>query len=168
MDKRREGRVVVGIADTPAGLGALRYATVEARRRGVPLRAVRAWRFAAAWEGTHVARWRIGIADAAHTEIHTAFEHATGGVPPDVPVEAVVAEGRAERVLVAAAGEDDVLVVGGPGYRWRAGVGGYCLRHARCPVVVVPAPALTRGGTRRSRNRRIRREAESLIAELSR
>jgi hypothetical protein len=38
-----EGRVVVGVSRSLAGLQALRYAVAEARRRVAPLVAVRAW-----------------------------------------------------------------------------------------------------------------------------
>ncbi len=40
----RHGRIVVGVGDEPADAAAVRFAVEEARLRGVPLEAVRAWR----------------------------------------------------------------------------------------------------------------------------
>jgi hypothetical protein len=45
--------------------------------------------------------------------------------------------------------EDDLLVVGAGGQsRWRCwwhgSVSGYCVRHARCPVLTVPLPEFAR------------------------
>jgi hypothetical protein len=53
-------------------------------------------------------------------------------------------------VLVASADrEDDLLVIGGSGAHrmtrvWSAGVARYCARHAHCPVLIAPVPAMAR------------------------
>jgi hypothetical protein len=44
MSEHRDARVVVGVSQSLTGLQALRYGVAEARRRQVPLHAVRAWR----------------------------------------------------------------------------------------------------------------------------
>jgi hypothetical protein len=78
--------------------------------------------------------------------IRDAFQAANGGVPDDIAVTIRTPEGDPGLVLTRIAQADgDVLVVGTePGLRARRVVHGsvsrYCSDHARCPVVVVPAP----------------------------
>ncbi len=64
------------------------------------------------------------------------------GEHPGVEVSAVVTEGDAAKVLVTAAKDADLLVVGTRGHGEIVGillgsVSEYCTTHARCPVVVV-------------------------------
>jgi nucleotide-binding universal stress UspA family protein len=161
----RRGRVVVGVADTPSGLRALRWAVDEARRRGTALCAVRSWRFNVAWEGADVTRWRDELAAEATGTVLATFVTAVGGVPADLGIDLVVTEGAAGPVLVDRVGEDDVLVVGTSSGRWwwnPFGVGRYCLRHADCPVVVVPAPSF--GRRARALARQLRRDADDYAA----
>ena len=160
MKTTRTPRVVVGVADSLSGLRALRFAAAEARRRGVVLRAIRAWQFAVPWYGQDGGQLRAEMVDAAGMVIHTAFQEAMGGVPGDIVVEAVAVEGPPALVLVSqASDEDDLLVVGRPGRGWRqrlrrawrllAGVPRVdlqCVLSATCPVVTVGAPADGTGG----------------------
>ena len=64
------------------------------------------------------------------------------GEHPGVDLSAVVTEGDTAKVLVAAAKDADLLVVGSRGHGEFVGillgsVRRYCTTHARCPVVVV-------------------------------
>jgi hypothetical protein len=67
-------RVIVGVDDSVPGLAALRFAVGEARRRGVPLHAVRA---------------RTDLVLGDFTEIDAAFAEAFGAYPDGVEVCAV-------------------------------------------------------------------------------
>lgn len=167
MDEQLDGRVVVGIAATIAGLQALRRAVEEARRRGVPLHAVRAWQSPFNWSGADAARWREEMAEEARAELREAFALAFGGVPTDVAVRPVVVEGPPHRVLVAQADRDsDLLVVGVHRRRhpwFPIGFGQYCRRHAGCPVLLVPPPELATTGRLGALARQLRRETEQYV-----
>ena len=165
MNEPGAGRVVVGVVESPAGLQALRWATDEARRRGIGLRAVRAWHLVVPWEGSDVRHWRDEFVDEATAAVQGAFAAAMGGVPADLEVEIAVAEGPPGQTLVDNAGDDDLLVVGTSSRWWgRSAIANFCLRKARCPVVVVPMPAMARGGTPKELARQLRREADDYIA----
>jgi nucleotide-binding universal stress UspA family protein len=162
------------VDDSLAGLEALRFAVAEARRRGVTLRAIRAWRPGPSWCGTDAGPSRAELADQAVLTTVSAFRLAMGGRPRGITVEAFAIEGPTVRVLVTQAeGEGDLLVVGRSRRRWLrpSGVDVQCVRTAQCPVVAVAAPALARtrgsGGLRRSNG--LRRDvvsaAEALIRE---
>jgi len=160
------GRVVVGVDGSPAGLQALRWAAAEARRRGVELCAVRAWRPATAWPGVAVEDWRPSIAAETAGELREAFGTALGAIPADLRVQAWAVEGPVAQALIGYAhGDDDLLVVGASVRRWPRGdrVARTCLRRAPCPVVVVPAPALARAGRGRAVRRQLCREAEQFV-----
>jgi nucleotide-binding universal stress UspA family protein len=101
--------------------------------------------------------------------LRATFDTALGGVPTDVRVEAWVVEGPVAPALIRyASGEDDLLVVGAgtPQRFWRRGVADACVREATCPVVVVPPPAMARGGDTRTLARQLSREAELFITAL--
>jgi nucleotide-binding universal stress UspA family protein len=167
MDEPANGRVILGVAPSIAGLQALRRAVAEARRRGVPLYAVRAWQFPANWQGIDATRWRREIAQEAQAEVREAFELGLGGMPTDVDVRPVVVEGMPHRVLVVQADRDtDLLVVGVRARRHRwfpTEIGQYCHRHAICSVLVVPPPELAATGRPSALARRLRREAEEYV-----
>ncbi|MCD9194567.1 universal stress protein [Streptomyces albireticuli] len=155
-------RVVVGVDGSAGSLDALRKAAGEARRHRARLRPVLVH---SSPEGDYVdmvcppdpelARELDGRARATLAD---ACERALGGLPGDLRCEPVVARGQAGPLLVAAACRDgDLLVVGGGSHgavhRFLTGsVSRYCLRHAPCPVLVVP-PAPAGRGRRRDRRR---------------
>lgn len=137
------GRVVVGVGDESAG--AVRFAAQEAERRGAVLEAVRAWR-CPAYESLHPSLI-TGEPERAHEErAARALEAALRDVPPQVKLERRTVEGPARGVLLAAAHDADLLVVGA---RRRPGNFGLqlgrtahrVLHHAACPVAVVPERA---------------------------
>jgi nucleotide-binding universal stress UspA family protein len=140
------GRVVVGVCRSLGGYQALRYAVAQARKRGAALVAVRAYSVGLPRE----AFWRSALGEAAVAEIAAAFTEALGEMPRDVSIRVVVHEGSPGPLLVASAdSEDDLLVIGGSGTHrmtraWSAAVARYCARHARCPVVIAPVPAMAR------------------------
>jgi nucleotide-binding universal stress UspA family protein len=160
---RREGsadtairRVVVGVDDTDAGLAALREAVGLACTDDVPLVAVRAWALGLPRHGgrrlrhlahKHVVLYFSGEEQqaAATTLTRAALVGAVGKLPASLQLEVRTPAGDPAVALIAIASEPgDVLVVGhkraiSPRGIVHGSVTAYCLRHARCPVVVVAA-----------------------------
>jgi nucleotide-binding universal stress UspA family protein len=160
MSEHRDARVVVGVSQSLAGLQALRYGVAEAQRRRVPLHAVRAWRFDVAWRGPDVRRWRREIAQEALKYVGETFKLALGGLPIDVDVNMLAAEGRPDQVLTEmAASPGDLIVVGGHGGRWPSWLR-TCMRRSACPVAVVPPPEIARTARPAILARRLLRETE--------
>jgi nucleotide-binding universal stress UspA family protein len=161
MDEQDAGRVVVGVSRSLAGLEALRYAAAEARRRHTSLHAVRTWHFDVPWQGDDVLRWRKELAEEALRYVFAAFEAAMGGVPDDVDVTVVAANGRPDLVLTALAEDrEDLLVVGGRTGRRQSWLVRGCTRRASCPVTVVPPLTWARDAGGRGSARRLVREVE--------
>lgn len=138
--------VVVGYDESDESAAAVRWAAAEAVRRGAPLEVVHVWGFAhesPAGSGTsrlgeHVVRVVQAVADAG-ADIARA-------VDPVVEVSAVVHHGPAVEVLVGLSDHAHLVVVGRRGSGLFPGgllgsVAHGVLHLARCPVVVVPAPA---------------------------
>ena len=161
-----DSRVVVGVSNSLSGLQALRYAVGEARRRQSTVYAVRAWQFTAPWRGYDTDLCRKDLAAAADATLVNAFDNAMGGVPEDLTVTLVVAEGEPAQSLVATANRDgDLLVLGGSTHRWSFGasVVRYCVRKASCPVLVVPAPVLARTRRTRALTKEMHREVQAAV-----
>ncbi|WP_238014919.1 universal stress protein [Dactylosporangium sp. AC04546] len=160
-------RVVVGVSQSLAGLAAVRFALREARRCDAPLYAVRAWALPSHWHGPAVNAWRHELRAEARQYIAEAFDAAAGGPPGDVDVLAAVPDARADRALVDAADDERDLLVLGARSSWRrlwpSWVVRGCLSAARCPVIVVPPPALARIAGPWSRHR-LAREATRATA----
>jgi nucleotide-binding universal stress UspA family protein len=150
------GRIVVGVDDSPAGVAALRWAVGQARSGGRQLVAVRSWALGLPRHGgrrrgrmgplhPHIVLYFDGTEqrDACATLIRRSFRRAAGGVPRDVAVTVQTPEGDPGAALTSIADAGDMIVLGRgePGLRrvLHGSVSGYCRRHSRCPVVVVPA-----------------------------
>ncbi|MFK4104264.1 universal stress protein [Streptomyces sp. NPDC019531] len=136
------GRVVVGVGEDAKESAAVRFAAEEARRRGVQLEAVRAWRCPAHETTDHPLL--AGEPARLHEERAVEeLEAALQDVPADIDVRRRTVEGHARRVLLDASHEADLLVVG---VRRRQGhlglqlgrVAHAALHHSACPVAVVP------------------------------
>ena len=153
----RIDRIVAGVSGSPGNLPALRYAADLARACDAGLMFVHAWVPSGpeflAWQfpaDPPILQWRD---DAWHRLWH-ALDLAFGGLPADIPVEPLIMRGSPGPVLVGTAGRDGATLVVGAGRRGAAGrlrngrVGRYCLAHASCPVIAVPAPALDRATAR--------------------
>ncbi|MFD7880337.1 universal stress protein, partial [Streptomyces sp. NPDC059766] len=136
------GRVVVGVGEQPAGSAAVRFAVEEARRRGVPLEAVRAWRGPAHGSSGHP----LFGGEPAHLHRQQAvetLEAALLDLPADVELHGRTVEGHAGTVLVDASRDAGLLVVGAAPRHGHHGlrlgrVAHGVLHHAACPVAVVP------------------------------
>ncbi|MEU1473953.1 universal stress protein [Streptomyces sp. NPDC005760] len=136
------GRVVVGVGEKPAGSAAVRFAFEEARRRGVPVEAVRAWRWPA-HETTDHPLMSGEPARLHEQQAAEALETALQDVPADVEAHRRTVEGPTRTVLVDASRDADLLIVGAkrrPGhYGLQPGrVAHGVLHHSTCPVVIVP------------------------------
>jgi len=130
--------IVVGVDGTDGSRHALRWAIDEARRSGCAVEAVTAWTF----EGGVVA---VATPLEQQQQAERLSEHEVGAVARDVALTRKVIEGYAVDVLSETARDARLLVLGGHGHgRLRNAVLGSTLdaivRHAVCPVVIVPAP----------------------------
>lgn len=154
MDSGHGRRVVVGLDDTVGARTALRHALHEARRRDATLEVVTVFvsperlavldRVPLVAERAEVAAVAEAAAWAVVDEVLAAerTEHPDAEVPT-VVVRAVA--GDPGPALAGAAADAELLVLG---HRGRGGlatvtlgsVAWWCLRHAPCPLTVLPAP----------------------------
>ncbi|WP_149550174.1 universal stress protein [Streptomyces marokkonensis] len=136
------GRVVVGVGEDVKDPAAVRFAVAEARRRGVALEAVRAWRCPARESVDHPLI--TGEPARLHEErAAEELETALRDVPDDLRVYRRTVEGYARRVLLDASHRADLLVVGARRRDGHVGlqlgrVAHGLLHHSACPVAVVP------------------------------
>jgi nucleotide-binding universal stress UspA family protein len=141
-------RIVVGVKRSAASLAALRWAGAEARLRRVTLHVVHAWEpaarpasYAILGDSPASGQERLRAQDDLAAIMRAAFG---AEVPAGVTVE--VTEGMAERLLVHRSRDACLLVLGATA---DAGVTGRpagpviraCMRSARCPLVIITAPA---------------------------
>jgi nucleotide-binding universal stress UspA family protein len=140
MDERY--RIVVGVDGSEAGERALRWAMRTAAKHAGSVRAVIIWtpdtaaanRTPEQDERRARARQTLGACVAAALNDN-----------PRVRVSTQISTGEPGQVLVDTAARADLLVLGsrGRGRVTPAGLGAvaeHCVRHAPCPVVVVPEP----------------------------
>lgn len=138
------GRVVVAVGEDSENSAAVRFAYEEARRRGVPLEAVRAWRCPAHETTDHPL---LADAPARLHEQHAeeTLADALRDAPRDLELHRRTVEGHARRVLVDASHGADLLIVGAKRRTGHLGlqlgrVAHAALHHSACPVAVVPQP----------------------------
>jgi nucleotide-binding universal stress UspA family protein len=140
--------IVVGLDDSPSGKAGLQWAAQQAKSTGAVLRAVHAlgrpYGFAAADIPLTVEPTELTPEESPDTRrnaITTVFEAMSPH--PDWVLEFL--SGYAGEVLVRQSKDAELLVVGtrehvGLGRLLAGSVSHYCLSHAACPVVAVPAP----------------------------
>jgi nucleotide-binding universal stress UspA family protein len=139
------GRIIVGVDGSEDSKQALRWAVAQAERTGQEVEAIAAWEVPVTILLLPTAV-EDDYADRAATVLSETLHETIGDEPP-VRVRARAAEGRAARVLTAAATADDTLVIGSHGRGKLPGMhlgstASYCVHHAPCPVVVLrSAPA---------------------------
>jgi nucleotide-binding universal stress UspA family protein len=152
--------IAVGVDPSTAGRKALAFALREALVRGAEVLAVRAWTPPPFSLHYPVGSSEAALADHLAAEATTLAEEqlklAVEEVPgaDAVPRRALAVHGPAAQVLVEAAGDAMLLVVGsrGHGALSRAVLGSVSssvLHHARGPVAVVPASAEVRSSIAR-------------------
>jgi nucleotide-binding universal stress UspA family protein len=149
------GVVVVGIDGSAGASAALRWAAAEARLRKSRLLIVHAWRPAPTdlLLGGPLGGFSGGGASDTQRAAEELLQQATAGLEAEgIEFERRVVAGGAPEVLVDAADQGDLLVVGSRGHGGFAGlllgsVSQQCAHHARGPVVIVHAPTLAAGGS---------------------
>ncbi len=159
-------KVVVGVDGSPSSVHALWVAVEEARQRYAPLHVVHVAvgaAFAGAAAAAPVAGALPGLLGSVDPHqggllVEDALIELFGGVPADISISVMVSRPPTGPALLREVSAGDLLVVG----RSRRGllrrvfvgsVSAYCVAHAPCPVLIVPAPAVPRRtyAVRRSR-----------------
>jgi nucleotide-binding universal stress UspA family protein len=141
----RRPEVVVGLDESDSARAALRWAADEATRSGSLLRAVHAlsWPFGAEYVDPETAVRPVSFAEVDELYQSNIMRIFNSVKPrPDWVLE--FAQGDAGPVLVQQTAHAAMLVVGTPyhvglGRLIVGSVAHYCLSHALCPVVAVPA-----------------------------
>lgn len=142
----------MGVDGSDGAAEALRWALGEARLRGADVRVVHARSVplvlsipsADAFGVPEPAGSMDQVRTALRKEADNVLEASLKGVEADdVTIEGEVVEGKAAQVLIEAARNADLLVVGTRGLGGFTGlllgsVSQQCTHHAPCPVVVVP------------------------------
>ena len=133
------GRIVVGVDSTESSQRALEWAIAVARASGHLVHAVHAQR-----SGFHRnADGFLAISPASRVAAHDVVDQAVAAVAPrasGVEVITEVVTGRPGPVLVRAAQGATLVVIGECESALRLGCANaeYVMKHAQCPVVVVP------------------------------
>jgi len=138
-------RIVVGVDGSDNGRRALEWAITEANIRQAHLTVVSAWEIPNVVLSSPVATaaydddlWR----NAATETVDAVLKSVAADVLP-AEIDRRVIEGPPAKVLVDAAEDADMIVVGSRGRGGFAGlllgsVSQHVAHHARCPVVIVP------------------------------
>jgi nucleotide-binding universal stress UspA family protein len=139
------GRIVVGVDGSRPSRAALRWALQQAELTGGEVEAVIAWQYPVMTAGYAWAP--VSAMDGPDFEEFAAKELAevlAEEVDPatDVQVRSSVVQGHPAHVLLAAAQDAALLVVGSRGHGGFGGmllgsVSHQCAHHARCPIAIV-------------------------------
>ena len=130
-------RIVVGVDGSPSSTNALRWADRLASAIDARIEAVFAWEYPPTWPDD--GNWQPDV--AASKRLQEAIDEVFGAHRPK-GLEAETRRGDARDVLLDAARDAEMLVVGSRGHGGFYGlllgsVSAACAEHARCPVLVV-------------------------------
>ncbi len=140
-------RVVVGVDGSAGSKTALTWAMTEARLSGSAVEAI------TTWQDPILNAFSYGYAPAVYDDpdfpaalaklLDDTIAEVSGQLEHPVAVLSRVVEGHPAQVLLDAAADAQLLVVGSRGHGTFAGimlgsVSQHCVQHAPCPVVVVP------------------------------
>lgn len=138
------GPIVVGVDGSAPAQAALGWALGQAALTGSELHAVIAWDYPAfySWEGSPIPPEEFE--QAARTSLHDAVDEAVRASGQPVEIVRTVRQGHSAQVLLDAASDASLLVVGSRGHGTFYGallgsVSQRCAIHASCPVVIVRA-----------------------------
>jgi len=140
--------IVVGVDGSEASREALCWAVAEARLRQSSLRVVYAWLAPQAGGRSSIPQELLDpklLRQTAQEHLSDFVAEAVGEIS-DVRLKRVAVEGPAAKVLVEAAEDAELLVVGSRGRGRFAGlllgsVSHHCAHHSACPVVIVRGKA---------------------------
>lgn len=126
-------RIVVGVDQSPSAKNALAWAVDHAKRTDASVLALSVCQLSGS---------ASPFTNSHRHELAAALD-ALGEKADGVRIDQDVPHGLPGPVLVEQSADADLLVVGDHGYRKEgvlvlSSIASYCLRHARCPVVVVP------------------------------
>ena len=132
-----KSRIVVGVDGSPAARAALAWAVAEAKRTNASVLALSVCQLNPSLDEG------IDPFSARHRQDLEAALESLGPAVLAVRIDAEVPQGVPGPVLVDRSADAACLVVGEHGAHRAdvlvmSSVTSYCLRHARCPVVVVP------------------------------
>jgi nucleotide-binding universal stress UspA family protein len=136
------GRIVVGVDGSAPSMAALRWAIHQAKLTGSSVDAVIAWHLPAGYGMAPMADRAAVDFEGEAKQILVAALNEVSGTEPEVLVRPSVVEGHTADVLVRAAREADLLVVGSRGHgeltsALLGSVSHFCVHHASCPVLVI-------------------------------
>jgi nucleotide-binding universal stress UspA family protein len=138
--------IVVGVDGSPASISALRWALAQGPST---VEAV----MASARVGAFVPATSMGVYPYAHKpelerqhpeqRLHEVVTEAVAVVADAPEIAEIVVAGDPGAALVQASRRADLLVIGAKGHNpimdvFPGGVAAHCVRHAACPVVVMP------------------------------
>ena len=138
-------KIVVGVDGSPSSRAALRWAVKQAALTGGTVDAIMAWHLPMA---LRTSAWAPIYVDEM-TELEQDARKVLGAVISDEVeqadgqrVTARVVNGHPADVLLDAAADADLLVIGSRGHGSVAdallgSVGRYCVHHAHCPVLIM-------------------------------
>lgn len=134
------GRIVVGFDGSDQSTAALERAVDLAAALGSPLEIITSWRWPITWSTPPVGNSWSPLHDAEEIRQH-AVELLERRASPDLEVIARTVEGGAAEVLLAAASDAGLLIVGSRGRGGFRGlllgsVSAACVQQATCPVLV--------------------------------
>lgn len=143
--QQRRGRIVVGTDGSPSSAGAVRWALEAAALVNAWVDVVLVWApdIDLGWLGDPpVDGWTIDPAVDGHALVRAVVADVSGGTPAET-VRTFVIEGDPVQSLLGHAIGADVLVLGDRGAGGFLGlqlgsVASACVRHASCPVLIVP------------------------------
>jgi nucleotide-binding universal stress UspA family protein len=156
MTDHKDGRVrriVVGVDGSPSSMTALRWAIRQAELTGGTVDAVIAWQYPVSYGAYGSYGWSPVTMDEGGTDFGEIAEKMLADAisktldpGSSVVVRPRVVQGNPAQVLLDAASDAELLVVGSRGHGGFTGallgsVGLHCVHHAHCPVVVIRGQA---------------------------
>jgi nucleotide-binding universal stress UspA family protein len=137
-------RIVVGVDGSQTSRLALQWAMRQAKLTGATVDAILAWEMPPTYGMPPVAVLPDDLEDAAKRVVTDAVSQVADA-HPGVSVHGRTMQGNAAAVLIRAAEDADLLVVGNRGHGGFVGallgsVSQHCVHHATCPVVVIRSP----------------------------
>jgi nucleotide-binding universal stress UspA family protein len=142
MTSEQQYRLVVGVDGSASSRAALRWAVRQAELTGGTVAAITVWNYPIFY-GMEIAG---AFDDIQHAAERVLAETVDTIKDTPVRIRQEVIQGNTAQVLLEAATDADLLVVGTRGHGGFAGallgsVSNQCAQHAPCPVVIVPEPA---------------------------